>query len=78
MCPLTCLYFTSSPVNSLIPPCHCAVLEWILSRKGVVTTDMLDDPRDKGKGAKADGVGAGAGRGFTKRYGFGDDDDDDD
>ena len=50
----------------------CAVIERVLSKRGVVKTDMLDDPRDQGSRG---GSGATGGRGFTRRYGARDDSD---
>jgi hypothetical protein len=48
-------------------------VEWVLSRKGAVTTELEDDPR---AGSSSSSSSSSNNRSFTKRYGYNDEDDD--
>ena len=64
-----------------LPP--CAVVEWVLARKGAVETELEDDPREArasrpaGYGAGRGGGGGGGGAGGRGRGGDDDDDEED-
>ena len=74
--PLAILFFFSYPFAPSPP--FFAVLEWVLSKRGVCSTELEDDPREERKGGIFRGAGGGGGGSARRGLGRGREEEEDD